>query len=57
MEATPPPLFSEPFAEVLALAIDKGLVSVRRAAALLDGTVEDLGEMLTIHKVESPAEL
>ena len=57
VEAIPPPLFSKPFAEVLGLAVDKGLVSVRRAAALLDGTVEDLAEMFTSHEIERPVEL
>ena len=52
-----PPLFSKPFVEVLALAIDKGLVSMRRVAALLDTTVEDVGELFGMHEVESPVEL
>ena len=57
VEAPLPPLFSKPFAEVLGLAIGKGLVSVRRAAALLDATVEDLSQIFTAHEVESPVEL
>ena len=57
VEAPLPPLFSKPFVEVLALAIDKGLVSVRRAAALLDATVEDLSQIFTAHEVEGPVEL
>ena len=57
VEAPLPPLFSKPFVEVLALAIDKGLVSVRRAAALLDATVEDLSQIFTAHEVEAPVEL
>ena len=52
-----PPLFSKPFVEVLALAIDEGLVSVRRAAALLDTTVEEVGDLFRMHEVESPVEL
>ena len=52
-----PALFSKPFVEVLALAIDQGLVSVRRVAALLDTTVEDVGELFRIYEVESPVEL
>ena len=52
-----PALFSQPFVDVLALAIDKGLVSVRRTAALLDATVEDLGELFRVHGVEGPVEL
>ena len=57
VEAPLPPLFSKPFVEVLALAIGKGLVSVRRAAALLDATVEDLSQIFTAHEVEVPVEL
>ena len=57
VDAPLPPLFSKPFADVLALAIDKGLVSVRRAADLLDATVEDLSQIFTAHEVESPVEL
>ena len=57
VEAPLPPLFSKPFVEVLALAIDEGLVSVRRAAALLDATVEDLSQIFTAHEVEGPVEL
>ncbi len=57
VEAILPPLFSKPFMEVIGLAIDKGLVSVRRAADLLDGAVEELAEMFARHEVESPVEL
>ena len=57
VEAFPPPLFSKPFMEVMGLAIDKGLVSVRRAAALLDGTVEDLADLFTGHGVKASVEL
>ena len=57
LEAFPPPLFSKPFMEVMGLAIDKGLVSVRRAAALLDGTIEDLADLFTGHGVKASVEL
>ena len=57
VEAIPPPLFSKPFMEVVGLAIDKGLVSARRAAALLDGTIEDLADLFTGHGVKSPVEM
>ena len=57
VEAFPPPLFSKPFMEVMGLAIDKGLVSVRRAAALLDGTIEDLADLFTGHGVKASVEL
>jgi Zn-dependent peptidase ImmA (M78 family) len=55
--AAAPPLFSKPFMEVIALAIDEGRVSARRAAALLDLTVDDLGDLFTVYGVQSPIEL
>jgi Zn-dependent peptidase ImmA (M78 family)/transcriptional regulator with XRE-family HTH domain len=55
--AAPPPLFSKPFMEVIALAIDAGRVSARRAAGLLDLTVDDLADLFTVHGVQSPIEL
>lgn len=54
---TVPPLFSKPFMEVIALAVDKGHVSTRRAGALLDLTVDDLTDLFATHGVQSPAEL
>ena len=57
VNAPAPPLFSKPFVEVLGLAMDKGLVSVRRAAGLLNATVEDLGEIFRMHGIEWPVEL
>ena len=57
VETFPPPSFSKPFMEVMGLAIDKGLVSVRRAAALLDGTVEDLADLFARHGVKESVEL
>lgn len=57
VETFPPPSFSKPFMEVMGLAIDKGLVSVRRAAALLDGTVEDLADLFAKHGVKASVEL
>lgn len=52
-----PPLFSKPFMEVIALAIDQGRVSARRAASLVDLTIDELGELFTTHGVPSPLEL
>jgi XRE family transcriptional regulator, fatty acid utilization regulator len=52
-----PPLFSKPFMEVVALAIDQGRVSARRAAGLLDLTVDDLTDLFTTHSIEPPVEL
>lgn len=56
-DVPPPLLLSQPFMEVLSLAVDQGHVSVRRAADLLDLTIEDLAELFAAHGVERPAEL
>ena len=56
-EDVPPPPFSGPFMDVFGLAIGDGLVSVRRIAALLDLTVEDLTDLFATHGVECPVEL
>ena len=50
----PPPLFSKSFMEVLALAVDEGRVSARRAANLLDMTLEDFADLFARHGVEAP---
>ncbi len=52
-----PSLYSKPFVEVLVLAISDGLVSVRRAAGLLDIAVEDLTELFAAYDFESPVDL
>jgi len=56
-DAEVPVLFSKPFMEVIGLAVDEGRVSTRRAAGLLDQTVEDLTDLFVAHGVEPPAEL
>ena len=48
----PPELFSKPFADVLAAAVDGGHVSVRRAAALVGLPIEGLEELFAVHRVE-----
>jgi len=53
----PPPLFSRPFAEVVAAAIDQGHVSVRRAAKLLGLTIEGLEGLFSAHGLEYAIEL
>ncbi|MCP4304898.1 MAG: ImmA/IrrE family metallo-endopeptidase [bacterium] len=53
----PPPLFSRPFMEVIGMAAREGRVSVRRAAGLLDLTVDDLEDLFATHGVEAPVEL
>ncbi len=49
-----PPLFSKPFMEVIAIAIDQGRISLRRAAGLVDLTTDELIEILAIHGVPKP---
>jgi len=55
--ADPPALFSRPFMEVIALAVDEGRVSARRAAGLLDVTVDDLADLFVTHGVAPPVDL
>jgi XRE family transcriptional regulator, fatty acid utilization regulator len=47
-----PPLFSRPFALLIARALDEGRLSARRAASLLDLAVDDLEEVFRAHGVE-----
>ena len=56
-EDVPPVLFSRPFVEVVGLAIDRGYVSVRRIAALLDLSVEGLADLFVTHGIECPINL
>lgn len=51
----PPPLFSRPFAELLAAALEGGRISVRRAASLCGLLIEDLEEMFAAQGVEHDA--
>jgi Zn-dependent peptidase ImmA (M78 family)/DNA-binding XRE family transcriptional regulator len=53
----PPPLFSKSFMEVLGQAINEGRISARRAANLLDLTIEDLADLFARHAVEAPLDL
>jgi XRE family transcriptional regulator, fatty acid utilization regulator len=53
----PAPLFSKPFVEVIARAIDQGRVTARRAADLLDMTLEALADLCAAHRVEAPFDL
>jgi Zn-dependent peptidase ImmA (M78 family)/transcriptional regulator with XRE-family HTH domain len=52
-----PPLFSREFTQVIGKALDEGRVSTRRAAGLLDQTVEDLKELFVTHGVDPPSDL
>ena len=56
-EDIPPALFSKPFVEVIGLAIDRGHVSVRRIADLLDLTIEGLEELFVAHDVACSVDL
>lgn len=52
-----PPLFSRQFMEVIGKAMAEGRVSTRRAAGLLDQTVEDLKDLFVTHGVDPPSDL
>lgn len=53
----PTPLFSRQFMEVIALAIKQGQISARKAADVLDLSIDDLAELCATHGVEAPFEL
>ena len=55
-ENLPPALFSRPYMEDLGLAVGEGLVSMRRAATLLELSVDDLSDLFAVHGVAQPAE-
>ncbi len=57
VEVDAPTPFSKPFAEVLAMAINQGRVSTRRAAALINASIDELPGMLAAHGVEHKVEL
>ena len=56
-ERTPPALFSKPFAEVIARALDEGRISARKAADLLDLTIDDLPDLFRAHGIEASVDL
>ena len=56
-EESPPTLFSRPFAEVVALAIDQGHVSVRRSAELLGVSIEGLEDLFSAHGLDCAIDL
>lgn len=49
-----PPAFSKRFLQVIAAAILRGHVSVRRTAALLDTTIDELAELFEAYGIERP---
>ena len=56
-EDVPSALFSRPFMEVIGLAVESGAVSIRRAAPLLNLTVEGLAEAFAAHGVRHPVDV
>jgi hypothetical protein len=57
-ETTPvPPRYGKRFVEVLAWAIDEGHVSARRAALLLETTVDGRRDLFAEHGLTAPFEL
>jgi XRE family transcriptional regulator, fatty acid utilization regulator len=53
----PPPLFSRLFMEVIALAIKEGQISARKAADVLDLSIDDLADLCKTHGVEAAFDL
>lgn len=53
----PPPLYSKAFMEVIALAIDEGQMSARKAADLLDMTLDDLAQLCATYGVKAAIDL
>ena len=53
----PPLLFSKPFVELLAAALEQGCISVRRAASLCGIVIEELEALFAAHGVEHVIEL
>lgn len=49
-----PPLYSRTFMEVIGEAIEQGFISVRRAARLLDTTIDELGDLFAAHELAVP---
>lgn len=56
-KSKPPTMFSKTFMEVIAAALSRGLLSMRRAAELLDVAVDDIPDLCTAYGLEAPDEL
>ncbi len=54
---SPPPPFSKKFLAVIARSLDQGLLSMRRAATLLDCTIEGVDRLLASHGLTCPVEI
>jgi Zn-dependent peptidase ImmA (M78 family)/transcriptional regulator with XRE-family HTH domain len=52
-----PPLFSKPFVQIVATALDEGKTSMRRMASILDIAIDDFADLFTAHGVKAPYEL
>jgi predicted HTH domain antitoxin len=52
-----PPRFGKRFIGVIAISIEKGHLSVRRAAKLLDMSIDELAELCDTYKIARPFEL
>ncbi len=52
-----PPLFSKPFASLLAVALERGCISVRGTASLCGLAIEELDDLFAAHDVEHVIEL
>ena len=56
-DKTKPKLYSRRFVECLHQGIDRGLISVRRVAGLLNCTIDDLKDLFREHGMEPPFDL
>jgi Zn-dependent peptidase ImmA (M78 family)/transcriptional regulator with XRE-family HTH domain len=52
-----PPLFSRPFVEIVATALDEGKTSMRRIASILDIPIDDFPQLFAAHGIDAPYEL
>ncbi|MBY4617748.1 XRE family transcriptional regulator [Rhizobium redzepovicii] len=52
-----PPLFSKPFVQIVAAALDEGQTSMRRIASILGLAIDDFADLFAAHGVEAPYEL
>ncbi len=57
LRSTPPPAFSKQFLEVVGSSLERGLISMRRTATLLERTIEGVEELFTQHGLSCPVEL
>lgn len=53
----PPPQFSRRFVEVLGWGIERGHISVRRAAEVIGETIDDLADLFSEHGLKTPFDL